>query len=189
MIQEWSSSVCTPSREERKQFLVLDNFEQLLPTAAAQVADLLAVCPGLTLLVTSRVPLQLRWERELRVPPLPVPDLAAPLPPLDEPEVIPSVALFVQRARARSPFRSSPTGWGTARVDTSRTHRDTHLTGPRVWIRKIHDLQDLRAAKGAETCCLHDSLRSRPEGCTYVTRCSNAGFRFGSCSCAVGTGS
>jgi predicted ATPase/DNA-binding CsgD family transcriptional regulator/DNA-binding XRE family transcriptional regulator len=86
--------------EERRQLLVLDNFEQVLP-AAATLTELLVACPGLALLVTSRVPLQLRWERVLRVPPLPVPDLAAPLPPLDTLAAIPSVALFVQRARAR----------------------------------------------------------------------------------------
>jgi predicted ATPase/DNA-binding CsgD family transcriptional regulator/DNA-binding XRE family transcriptional regulator len=86
--------------EERQQLLVLDNFEQVLP-AAATLTELLAACPGLALLATSRVPLQLRWERVLRVPPLPVPDLAAPLPPLDTLAAIPSVALFVQRARAR----------------------------------------------------------------------------------------
>ena len=86
--------------EEREQLLVLDNFEQVLP-AAATLTELLAACPGLALLVTSRVPLQLRWERVLRVPPLPIPDLALPLPPLDVLAAIPSVALFVLRAQAR----------------------------------------------------------------------------------------
>lgn len=86
--------------EERQQVLVLDNFEQVL-AAAADLTELLAACPRLALLVTSRVPLQLRWEQVLRVPPLPVPDLAAPLPPLEALGAIPSVALFVQRAQAR----------------------------------------------------------------------------------------
>ncbi len=85
---------------ERALLLALDNFEQVLP-AAATLADLLAACPSLTLLVTSRVPLRLRWEQALRVPPLAVPDLSVPLPPLDELGRIPSVALFVERARAR----------------------------------------------------------------------------------------
>jgi len=85
---------------ERAVLLVLDNFEQVLP-AATTLADLLAGCPSLTLLVTSRVPLQLRWERTLRVPPLAVPDLSVPLPPLDELARIPSVALFVERAQTR----------------------------------------------------------------------------------------
>ncbi len=84
---------------ERATLLLLDNFEQVLP-AAAQLADLLAACPRLTLLVTSRIPLQLRWERTLRVPPLPVPNLGAALPPPDELAQVPSVALFVERAQA-----------------------------------------------------------------------------------------
>src|SRR5262249_59844791 len=44
--------------------------------------------------------LHLRWERMLRVSPLPVPDLSVPLPPLEALARIPSVALFVERARA-----------------------------------------------------------------------------------------
>jgi predicted ATPase/DNA-binding CsgD family transcriptional regulator/transcriptional regulator with XRE-family HTH domain len=84
---------------ERRQLLALDNFEQVLP-AAASLARLLAACPGLALLVTSRVPLHLRWEQTLRVAPLPVPDLTAALPPPDALLAVPSVDLFVSRARA-----------------------------------------------------------------------------------------
>ncbi|HEV2457645.1 MAG TPA: helix-turn-helix domain-containing protein, partial [Ktedonobacterales bacterium] len=85
---------------EQRLLVVLDNFEQVLP-AATQLAELLATCPGLALLVTSRVPLQLRWERTLRIAPLPVPDLSAAPQPLDALLAVPSVALFVGRARAR----------------------------------------------------------------------------------------
>ncbi|HEX6655691.1 MAG TPA: LuxR C-terminal-related transcriptional regulator [Candidatus Limnocylindria bacterium] len=87
---------------ERRLLVVLDNVEQVLPAAALPLSDLLAACPGLALLVTSRVPLQLRWERTLRVAPLPVPDLSAALPPpLDTLLAVPAVELFVGRARAR----------------------------------------------------------------------------------------
>ncbi len=79
---------------ERAALLVLDNCEQVLPAGAA-LADLLAGCPGLALLVTSRVPLQLRWEQTVRIAPLPVPDLTSVLPPLDELAQVPAVALFV----------------------------------------------------------------------------------------------
>jgi predicted ATPase/DNA-binding CsgD family transcriptional regulator/transcriptional regulator with XRE-family HTH domain len=85
---------------DQRQLLVLDNFEQVLP-AAASLSELLAACAGLAMLVTSRVPLRLRWEQTLRVAPLPVPDPTQPLPPLEDFVAIPSVALFVQRARAR----------------------------------------------------------------------------------------
>src|SRR5260370_9628850 len=87
-------------RERAALLLVLDNFEQVLPAGAA-LADLLASCPGLCLLVTSRVPLHLRWEQTLRIPPLAGADLQAALPSPDALAQIPSVALFVERARAR----------------------------------------------------------------------------------------
>ncbi|HEX6655806.1 MAG TPA: LuxR C-terminal-related transcriptional regulator, partial [Candidatus Limnocylindria bacterium] len=69
--------------------------------AALPIADLVVTCPYLALLVTGRVPLRLRWEQTLRVAPLPVPDCTAPLPPPDALLAVPSVALFVSRARAR----------------------------------------------------------------------------------------
>ena len=56
----------------RRQLLVLDNFEHLLP-AAQLVAHLLMQAPGLTVLVTSRTPLEVAEERIAPVPPLTVP--------------------------------------------------------------------------------------------------------------------
>jgi predicted ATPase len=53
--------------------LVLDNFEQV-QVAARLVAELLAACPNLSVLVTSRSPLHLKWERVLTLGPLPVPE-------------------------------------------------------------------------------------------------------------------
>lgn len=82
----------------KRLLLVLDNFEHVLP-AAAHLAELLAVCPHLKLLVTSRAPLRLRWEHVLEVPPLALPDIRQ-LPPLDVLAQVPAVALFTQRARA-----------------------------------------------------------------------------------------
>ena len=79
------------------RLLLLDNLEQLLPAAAATLAELLARCPGLRLLVTSRVPLNLRAEHVFRVEPLPVPGTDADLEGLAD---VPSVALFTERARA-----------------------------------------------------------------------------------------
>ena len=78
---------------------MLDNCEQVL-AAAPEIADLLATCPSLKILATSRVPLRLRAEREYPVPPLPTPDPAS-LPPLAELAAIDAVELFVER----SPFR------------------------------------------------------------------------------------
>ncbi|GHO90552.1 hypothetical protein KSF_006000 [Reticulibacter mediterranei] len=81
--------------------LVLDNFEQLLP-AAIHLATLLATCPGLKLLVTSREPLHLRWEQIFPVAPLRLPDLQH-LPSTESLATIPAVALFLQRAQALHP--------------------------------------------------------------------------------------
>jgi predicted ATPase/DNA-binding CsgD family transcriptional regulator len=83
---------------DRALLLLLDNFEQILP-AAPIVADLLAACPGVKILVTSRAALQLRGEHELEVPPLGVPDLDH-LPPPEALQQHGAIALFVERAQA-----------------------------------------------------------------------------------------
>jgi predicted ATPase/DNA-binding CsgD family transcriptional regulator len=86
---------------DQRALLLLDNFEQVL-AAAGRLGDLLAACPGLKLLMTSRAPLHLRWERELPLAPLPLPDPRAD-GPADELAAQPAVALFVDRARAARP--------------------------------------------------------------------------------------
>ena len=58
--------------QRRRVLLILDNFEQILP-AAPRVAELLARCPELTIVVTSRAPLHLYGEHEFAVLPLAVP--------------------------------------------------------------------------------------------------------------------
>jgi predicted ATPase/DNA-binding XRE family transcriptional regulator len=72
---------------DRHLLLVLDNFEQVVAAAPA-VAELLAECPWLKAIVTSRAPLRLRGERQFPVPPLAA-DLAR--------------QLFVERAQAVRP--------------------------------------------------------------------------------------
>jgi predicted ATPase len=86
---------------EKQLLLVLDNFEHLLG-AAPEVADLLAACPSLKVLATSRAPLRLRGEQEYPLDPLPVPDLSR-LPAVGDVERVPSVRLLVERAREASP--------------------------------------------------------------------------------------
>lgn len=54
---------------DARLLLLLDNFEHLT-SAAADLAPLLAACPNLTLLVTSREPLHLAGEHEYAVDPL-----------------------------------------------------------------------------------------------------------------------
>jgi predicted ATPase/DNA-binding XRE family transcriptional regulator len=72
---------------ERQMLLVLDNFEHLL-AAAPLVTELLAACPRVKVLVTSREPLKVGGEHEM---PVAVLDSAA------------AVELFVQRAWAVNP--------------------------------------------------------------------------------------
>jgi predicted ATPase len=96
---------------ERELLLVLDNLEQVL-AAAPLASELLAACPRLTILATSRGPLQLRGEHELPVLPLAVPDsdvhsIAAQAP--EELRQYAAVELFLQRAQAATPsFRITP---------------------------------------------------------------------------------
>ncbi len=86
---------------ERQVLLVLDNFEQVV-SAAVQVAELLAACPKLKVVVTSRAVLHVRGEQEYAVPPLALPDPKR-LPDLVALAQYEAVALFIQRAQAVKP--------------------------------------------------------------------------------------
>ncbi len=81
--------------------LVLDNFEQLVE-AASTVAELLAIGPNLTIMVTSRAALHVYGEHEFPVPPLALPDPQS-LPSVEVLSQCHAVALFVQRAVAAKP--------------------------------------------------------------------------------------
>lgn len=72
---------------QRSLLLILDNLEQVLP-AASELAALLAACPGLTILATSRALLRVSGEHGYSVPPLSPAEAAQ---------------LFVHRARAVDP--------------------------------------------------------------------------------------
>jgi len=86
---------------QKQLLLLLDNFEQVL-SAAAQMADLLAACPELKMLATSRERLHVRAEYEFAVPPLSLPD-PRHLPDLAALSQVEAVALFLQRAKATRP--------------------------------------------------------------------------------------
>src|SRR5213079_988202 len=72
---------------DRQVLLVLDNLEQIV-TAAPEVAELVARCPGLRIAATSRTPLRIAAECLFALQPLPADD---------------AVALFTARARALAP--------------------------------------------------------------------------------------
>jgi predicted ATPase len=84
--------------EDTSTVLVLDNLEQVTG-AATDLEQLLAACPDVTILATSRTVLRLRAEREYPVEALMVPAYAE-RPPLDHLAALPAVQLFVDRARA-----------------------------------------------------------------------------------------
>ncbi|MBC7811992.1 MAG: tetratricopeptide repeat protein [Burkholderiales bacterium] len=86
---------------DKQMLLVLDNFEQIL-SAAPDIAELLAACPWLKLLATSRSPLRIRQERQMPVSPLAVPDLAH-LPDVESMAHYSAVTLFMERAQAVQP--------------------------------------------------------------------------------------
>ena len=87
--------------EDRHLLLLLDNFEQVLAAAPA-LADLLASCPHLRLLVTSRASLHLSGAYEFPVLSLAVPDLTQ-LPGQQALAQVAAVSLFVERAHAIQP--------------------------------------------------------------------------------------
>jgi non-specific serine/threonine protein kinase len=91
---------------ERAALLVLDNCEHLVGACAALASALLAACPRLAVLATSREPLHLRGEQLYPLPPLPLPPEAAPSDAAAAPRELgaaASVRLFVERARAVRP--------------------------------------------------------------------------------------
>ena len=74
---------------DKKALLLLDNLEQLV-SAAPEVAGLVARCPALGIVTTSRTPLRIATEREYALAPLDLP---------------PAIELFVERATTtRSTF-------------------------------------------------------------------------------------
>jgi predicted ATPase len=104
----------------RRALLVLDNFEQVVD-AAPLVAALPAACPGLRVLTTSRRPLRLSGERELRVAPLAVPAAGA------EPAAPPPAGGAADAGWRPTPARTS----GTTDEGSRRRPRPRSIAGPR----------------------------------------------------------
>ena len=82
---------------DRRVLLVLDNCEHLVQEVAGLVDSLLAACPRLRVLTTSREPLSIPGEHLHQVGPLGLP------PENSVDDDYPSVRLFVDRARAVRP--------------------------------------------------------------------------------------
>jgi predicted ATPase/DNA-binding SARP family transcriptional activator len=133
---------------EQELLVVLDNFEHLLAAAPA-VTGLLAGCPNLRVLATSRAALRVSGEQVYEVPPLAVPDLdgldAADPAHQDGLLAFDAVALFVARARAVRPdFTLTPAN--VAAVATVCARLDglplaLELAAARVRLLSAQDLQ------------------------------------------------
>ncbi len=85
----------------KRLLLVLDNFEHVL-AAAPLVSHLLAACPSLVILVTSRARLHVSGERIFPVPPLGLPDVTEPASVADL-LATDAVRLFAIRAQGTDP--------------------------------------------------------------------------------------
>ncbi|WP_017572640.1 AfsR/SARP family transcriptional regulator [Nocardiopsis halotolerans] len=102
-----TSAVATPPMErvvsfvgDRPVLIVLDNCEHLVEDVAQAVAPLLARCPRLRILATSREPLGVPGEQLLSVPSLELPPEGATT---DRAAACSSVVLFTERAAAVRP--------------------------------------------------------------------------------------
>ena len=147
---------------ERELLLVLDNVEQVV-SVAPMLTDLLADCPGLTMLVTSRIRLRTAGEHAYTVRPLPVSAMRErptdfPAPTWAAEQVGDAVTLFTLRAQA---------------VDTSFRLNDDNLEAVRDIVRKLDGLPlaiELAAARThvlsphALQARLHERLRLLKSG-------------------------
>ena len=86
---------------DKQMLLVLDNFEHVV-IAGPKITDLLAACPQLTVLVTSRAVLRVSGERAFPVPPLALPDPEMDRS-VDQIAAADAVRLFLDLAEAASP--------------------------------------------------------------------------------------
>lgn len=105
--------------KEKQLLLILDNFEQVVE-AGPTLASLLAACPNLKVLVTSRVGLHLQAEWEIVLPPLALPPSLSSLDP-DQLLQYEAIALFVARAQAaNADFQVTPVTASTIATICSR---------------------------------------------------------------------
>jgi len=102
----------TSTLGRRPWIVILDNLEQLV-TGTPVLSQLLAVCPTLRFLVTSRTLLRLAGEQVVVIQPLGLPDRAAVSRPADL-AAAPAIRLFVERAQQVAPdFQLTPANAAT----------------------------------------------------------------------------
>jgi predicted ATPase/transcriptional regulator with XRE-family HTH domain len=123
--------------QARELLLVLDNFEQLLPSASL-IRRLLAACPQLTVLVTSRSVLHVSGEHTYHVPPLALPDPQC-RPSVEQLSQVEAIRLFVERAQAvRTNFVLTPTNAATiAAICTAVDGLPLAIELAAAWVRML----------------------------------------------------
>ncbi|GAB92143.1 BTAD domain-containing putative transcriptional regulator [Gordonia rhizosphera] len=108
-------AACVAVLGQQPATLVIDNCEHLADAARDTVTRILAACPDVRVLATSRESLGLPVEFVFRLAPLPVPAAG------DDPAGFPSVALFLERAqRVRPAARPTPDQLATVADIVSR---------------------------------------------------------------------
>jgi predicted ATPase/DNA-binding NarL/FixJ family response regulator len=93
------AATLTDALRSRQLLLILDTCEHVVDAIADIVRDLIAACPLLRLVATSREPLRVRGETVWRVPPLSLPPESA----ADDDTEHEAIRLFVDRAAAVRP--------------------------------------------------------------------------------------
>ena len=89
------------SLQQKEILFLLDNFEHILP-ASSFISELLARCPNLTFVITSREALDIYGEVEFPIAPLASPKLSTSIT-LNQVLDFDSVKLFLDRAQSSSP--------------------------------------------------------------------------------------
>lgn len=153
----------------KRLLLVLDNTEHVA-AGAGFLTRLVATCPGVTVLTTSRTPLRLRGERLLQVPPLGVPDKRADRS-LEEISSADSVRLFVERVRDIRPEFSLGEANAGAVAEICRrldglplalelAASRTAILPPATLVHKLDRILPLLTSDGLDTPERHRTLRS-----------------------------
>ncbi|HET9109443.1 MAG TPA: adenylate/guanylate cyclase domain-containing protein [Ktedonobacterales bacterium] len=167
----------------QRTLLVVDNFESVV-SAAPVIARLVAACPDMKTLVTSRIALRLRGEHEYTIPPLETPDPAqwsapgatgggsaphlghATPRPIDLEQVAryPAITLFIERAREVKPDFRLTNANAPAIIDICRQLDGLPLAIELAAARlRLLSPQTIRARLSKRLELLTDGPRDQPE--------------------------
>ncbi|BAU84852.1 signal transduction response regulator protein [Streptomyces laurentii] len=113
---------------DRPLLLVLDNCEHVVDAAAALAETLLARCPGLRILATSREPLGVPGETVRPVEPLPPAPPTGSSPNAPAPSVPASGPAPRPKAPTRPGARAAPTPWPPPAMTTSPSRRSAAVS-------------------------------------------------------------